>query len=184
MRQRVMIAMAQMLEPDLIIADEPTTALDVTIQSQVFDLMKRVRGKNASMLLITHDMGVIWENCDRVIVMYASQAIERGTVYDIFDKMAHPYTKGLFESRAGASSRRGELHPIKGYVPSLGHYPAGCRFHPRCPYVMEKCKSGPVPDFAVDGDVRHLSRCWLHDGSAESADRLLQLGGLRVSASA
>lgn len=185
LKQRVMIAMALVCRPDILIADEPTTALDVTIQAQVLELIRDLQEKNGmSLLLITHDMGVVAEMAHDVIVMYASQAIERGSVYDIFDKMGHPYTKGLFESRPSANSRRGELHPIKGFVPSLAHYPEGCRFHPRCPYVMKKCKTGTIPNFPVDNNPHHLSRCLLHDGSSESMEKLIQVGGLHVSTTA
>jgi oligopeptide/dipeptide ABC transporter ATP-binding protein len=185
LKQRVMIAMALACRPAILIADEPTTALDVTIQAQVLELIRQLQAKNGmSQLLITHDMGVVAEMAQEVIVMYASQAIEKGSVFDIFDHMGHPYTKGLFDSRPQAKSRRGSLVPIKGQVPSLTHYPAGCRFHPRCPYAMEKCRHGPVPDFAVGGNTSHISKCWLHDGSPESAQKLLQVGGLHADASA
>ena len=170
MKQRIMIALALLCEPDILIADEPTTALDVTIQAQVLDLIRGLQKKKGmAVLLITHDMGVVAELADDVIVMYASQSVERGEVNQIFDHMAHPYTRGLFHSRPGVHSVRGELKAIKGTVPPLTHYPAGCRFHPRCPFVMEKCKQGPVPDFIIEEGPKHLSKCWLHDGSEESA---------------
>lgn len=173
MKQRVMIAMALLCEPDILIADEPTTALDVTIQAQVLQLIRSLqRSRGLALLLITHDMGVVAEMADDVIVMYAAQSVERGDVFQIFDHMAHPYTIGLFQSLPTASTHKGELIPIKGSVPSLGHYPAGCRFHPRCPYVMEKCLQGNVPDFVVGGNTQHLSKCWLYDGSVESAEKI------------
>lgn len=175
MKQRVMIAMALMCEPDILIADEPTTALDVTIQAQVLDLIRKLQAKKGmAVLLITHDMGVVAEIADEVIVMYAAQAIERGEVDQIFDHMAHPYTMGLFKSRPTFESKRGGLEAIKGTVPSLTHFPSGCRFHPRCPFVMEKCRHGEVPDFRIKGSTKeneHLARCLLHDGSEESAIR-------------
>lgn len=169
MKQRVMIAMALMCEPDILIADEPTTALDVTIQAQVLDLIRALQAKKGmAVLLITHDMGVVAEMADDVIVMYAAQAIEGGNVLQIFDHMAHPYTLGLFKSRPSKKSHRGELQAIKGNVPSFTHFPAGCRFHPRCPFIMEKCRSGVVPNFAIADNPPHFSKCWLHDGTDES----------------
>lgn len=185
LKQRVMIAMTLICQPHILIADEPTTALDATIQAQVLDLIRDLQQKKGmALLLITHDMGVVAEMADDVIVMYAAQEIERGSVYDVFDKMGHPYTKGLFESRPHAASKKGHLRPIAGTVPPLNHYPNGCHFHPRCPYVMEKCKTGQVPHFPVEGNTRHLSRCWLHDGSAESAEKLVQIGGLHAASPA
>lgn len=173
MKQRVMIAMALLCEPDILIADEPTTALDVTIQAQVLDLIRNLQKKRGmALLLITHDMGVVAEMANDVIVMYASQPVEKGNVFQIFDHMSHPYTIGLFQSLPSDTTRRGELKPIKGSVPSLTHYPKGCRFHPRCPFVMEKCKDGHVPDFVIGDSANHLSKCWLYDGSEESENRL------------
>ena len=170
MKQRVMIAMALMCEPDILIADEPTTALDVTIQAQVLDLIRALQKKRGmALLLITHDMGVVAEMADEVIVMYAAQAIERGSSSQIFDHMSHPYTRGLFLSRPSEHSTRGKLHAIPGSVPGLEHIPKGCRFHPRCRYVMEKCRQGIVPDFELEKHPAHISKCWLHDGSEESA---------------
>lgn len=164
MKQRVMIAMALMCEPDILIADEPTTALDVTIQAQVLDLMRDLQTKkNMGLLLITHDMGVVAEMADEVIVMYASQVVEKGEVHQIFDHPAHPYTQGLFQSRPSYKKTKGALTTIKGSVPPLQHIPKGCPFHPRCPYVMEKCKSGAVPDFIIENDPLHIARCWLYE---------------------
>lgn len=171
MKQRVMIAMALICEPDILIADEPTTALDVTIQAQVLELIKELqRKKGMAVLLITHDMGVVAEVADEVIVMYASQGVEKGTVHQIFDHMAHPYTQGLFRSRAVLQPTHARLQSIKGSVPSLTHYPQGCRFHPRCPYMMNKCKNGPVPNFDIEEG--HTALCWLYDGSEESLKRM------------
>lgn len=172
MQQRVMIAMALLCEPDILIADEPTTALDVTIQAQVLELIRSLqRRMGMALLLITHDIGIVAEMADNVIVMYASQAIERGEVHDIFDEMAHPYTKGLFESRPSVAKPKGVLRPIKGSVPQISHYPSGCRFHPRCPYAMPKCRHGEVPNFVIEHKEGHLSKCWLHDGTIESNER-------------
>ncbi len=174
LKQRVMIAMALMCEPDILIADEPTTALDVTIQAQVLDLIRSLQRKRGmALLLITHDMGVVAEMADDVIVMYTAQGIERGGVNDIFYHPAHPYTIGLFQSRPSLEVHRGKLHPIVGQVPSFRHLPSGCRFHPRCPYVMAKCRKGPVPDFTIDHSV-HVAKCWLYDGSQESQERWAQ----------
>lgn len=162
MRQRVMIAMALMCEPDILIADEPTTALDVTIQAQVLDLMRNLQEKKGmALLLITHDMGVVAEMADDVIVMYTSQAVERGSVYDIFDRMSHPYTMGLFASRPAIGKEKGKLTPIAGTVPPLNQYPEGCRFNTRCPYVMPKCLQGEVPEFQIMKSKEHLAKCWL-----------------------
>jgi peptide/nickel transport system ATP-binding protein len=172
MRQRVMIAMALICEPDVLIADEPTTALDVTIQAQILDLMRALqKRKGMAILLITHDMGLVAEMADEVIVMYASQAVERGNVLSIFDAMAHPYTEGLFASRPAMHAPKEHLHSIKGAVPPLGYFPEGCRFHPRCPFVMERCRHGEVPVFPISDDSRHFAKCWLNDGSEESAKR-------------
>jgi len=180
MKQRVMIAMALMCEPDILIADEPTTALDVTIQAQVLDLIRNLQAKKGmAVLLITHDMGVVAEIAHEVIVMYAAQAIERGEVGQIFDHMAHPYTMGLFKSRPTFESKRGALMAIKGSVPPVTNFPTGCRFHPRCPYVMQKCRHGEVPDFRIADsteEYEHIAKCWLHDGSEESALRWKEVG--------
>lgn len=175
MRQRVMIAMALMCEPDILIADEPTTALDVTIQAQVLDLIRKLqKQKGMAMLLITHDLGVVAEMADDVIVMYTAQAVERGKILEIFDHKAHPYTKGLFDSRPDIHSPKGMLHPIKGSVPPINHIPKGCRFHPRCPYVMERCRHGETPVFSIKAETEHVAKCWLHDGSDESALKLMK----------
>lgn len=165
LKQRIMIAMALIGEPDILIADEPTTALDVTIQLQVLDLIRHLQKKNKmALLLITHDMGVVAEMADDVIVMYAGKSVESGTVTEIFDHMAHPYTKGLFNSRPNDKSEKGDLEAIKGSVPSLTNYPKGCRFHPRCPFVMERCKTHDIPDFVINSNPLHLAKCVLYDG--------------------
>lgn len=162
MQQRVMIAMALICEPDILIADEPTTALDVTIQAQVLELMKHLQKKTGmAILMITHDMGVIAEIADDVIVMYAGQAIETGTVLDIFDHASHPYTQALFRARPLLCSAQESLVAIPGMVPPLGKYPSGCRFHPRCPFVMPICKEGKVPIFKAPGTEEHTASCWL-----------------------
>lgn len=175
MKQRVMIAMALMCEPDVLIADEPTTALDVTIQAQVLELIKELqKKKGTALLLITHDMGVVAEMADEVIIMYAAQGVEHGSANAIFRQPSHPYTQGLFSSRPAAQMRKGKLNSIKGSVPSFDHMPAGCRFHPRCPYVMEKCRHGAVPIFTIDQAPSHWAKCWLYDGSDESEEKKVQ----------
>ena len=164
MKQRAMIAMALMCEPDILVADEPTTALDVTIQAQVLDLVRHLqKRKQMALLLITHDMGVVAEIADEVVVMYASEIMETGSVEQIFDRPSHPYTMGLFESRPSMHKSKGPLPSIKGNIPSIKHVPKGCPFHPRCPFVMEKCKHGKVPDFAIPPSHSHQARCWLHE---------------------
>ncbi|MCJ7615021.1 MAG: ABC transporter ATP-binding protein, partial [Desulfobacterales bacterium] len=140
MQQRVMIAMALMLAPDLVIADEPTTALDVTTQAQVFELIKELKQSHTSILLITHDIGIVWEMCDRVVVMYASRIAEEGNMNDIFSMPAHPYTKGLLKSVPKLSPKAVRLMPIHGYVPSPFNYPSGCYFRDRCPQAFDRCK--------------------------------------------
>lgn len=193
MRQRVMIAMALICEPDVLIADEPTTALDVTIQAQVLALIKTLqRKKNMALLLITHDMGIVAEMADDVVVMYAAQAVESGSVVSIFDAMGHPYTQELFAARPSLHPPGAPLHTIKGNVPSPAHMPKGCRFHPRCPYVMPRCLHGRVPAFPVgdllvsrdlpredinkglssEDDLKspHKAKCWLLDKSDPHAN--------------
>jgi len=159
MQQRVMIAMVLMLAPELIIADEPTTALDVTIQAQVFELMHEMKGRDASILLITHDMGVIWEMCERVVVMYASRIVEEGTREDIFSRPAHPYTRGLLDSIPKLSGGRKRLLTIAGQVPSLLKYPLGCHFLDRCPMAFDRCGRERPPLF--DLGEGHRAACFL-----------------------
>ena len=139
MRQRVMIAMAMACNPKLLIADEPTTALDVTIQAQILDLMRKLaREKNMSILLITHDLGVVAEMCDDVAVMYAGEIVEQGTVRQIFKNPKHPYTIGLLNSIPRMTGPKTRLTPIQGNVPALRHMPEGCRFAPRCPHAADR----------------------------------------------
>lgn len=161
MRQRVMIAMALIAEPDILIADEPTTALDVTIQAQVLDLLRLIqRRTKMGILLITHDLRVVAELADDVAVMYAGSIVERGSVRQIFQKPSHPYTQGLFHAfkREG---ERGNLSTIKGSVPMAGHYPEGCPFNPRCPYAFHRCYQGKVPAFEIES--QHTAECWLYE---------------------
>ena len=153
MRQRVMIAMALIMQPKLIIADEPTTALDVTIQAQILDLLKGIRAKDSSLLLITHDMGVIWEMCDEMVVMYASRVVESGPVKELFKEPRHPYTEGLLKSIPGLAGHTERLPHIPGQVPSLMHLPKGCSFADRCPYATARC-SEEQPELKTDGKRR------------------------------
>ena len=160
LRQRVMIAMAMICEPKLLIADEPTTALDVTIQAQILELMKDLMKRlDTSIILITHDLGVVAEICDEVYVMYAGKVVEKGTVFDIFDAPAHPYTRGLLRSipGIGASSPGGKLYSIDGTVPSLLNLPAGCRFAPRCAKALPYCHQKEPEMVPLGGS--HFARC-------------------------
>jgi peptide/nickel transport system ATP-binding protein/oligopeptide transport system ATP-binding protein len=166
-QQRVMIAMAMMQSPDLIIADEPTTALDVTIQAQVFKLIREMRQEKTSILLITHDMGVIWEMCDRVMVMYASKIVEKGTKSELFANPAHPYTRGLLASIPRLAARAGKLYSIPGQVPSPFDYPSGCHFRDRCPHAFDRCAQEEPRLLRLSGS--HRAACFI-------ADELLKKG--------
>jgi peptide/nickel transport system ATP-binding protein/oligopeptide transport system ATP-binding protein len=170
MRQRVMIAMALSCEPGLLIADEPTTALDVTIQAQILDLLAALRARRGmALLLITHDLGVVAEVCDRVLVMYAGQVVETGRVEGIFAGPRHPYTQALLESLPSVTGEKVRLRPIRGNVPNPAAWPSGCRFRERCPYAWERCAESPPLLTANDGPPGHTSRCWLE---VEPARRL------------
>ena len=158
MRQRVMIAMALSCNPKLLIADEPTTALDVTIQAQILDLIAKLqKERNMAMLLITHNLGVVAEVADRVMVMYAGQICESADVATIFNHPWHPYTQGLLSSIPSADEKVEVLNVIKGVVPSPLFFPKGCRFSPRCPYAQENCKTEPAPFTEVEPG--HFVRC-------------------------
>ena len=183
MRQRVMIAMALSTDPDLLIADEPTTALDVTIQAQILEVMRDLRQKNRmAIMLITHDLGVVAEMADEVVVMYSGKVVERGDVRTIFGNPHHPYTKGLLSSIPRLDERVERLEVIKGTVPSPYNLPTGCLFKRRCPYRMPVCEVAP-PYQKVGED--HHSRCWLTpageppevgaDASGEEAERAGEL---------
>ena len=161
MRQRAMIAMALALNPDLLIADEPTTALDVTVQAQILDLIDRLKDEfNAAVIIITHDLGVVAEHCDNIQVMYAGKAVEYGNTDDIYYRPLHPYAWGLLRSipRLDAEDKE-PLIPIRGLPPSLINLPTGCAFHPRCPYIMDVCRSDVPELLPVDG--HHASACHL-----------------------
>jgi len=158
MRQRAMIAMALSCQPKLLIADEPTTALDVTIQAQVLQLLEEIqREMGMSVLLITHDLGVVAEIADRVAVMYAGRVLEYGPIKAIFGKMRNPYTRGLMHSIPQLTEKKTRLNAISGQVPDPMNLPAGCKFHPRCDLMIEDCKHEEPPLFQVNGD--HFSRC-------------------------
>lgn len=162
LRQRVMIAMALCCEPDLLIADEPTTALDVTIQAQILELMKNLQGKtNTSILYISHNLGVVAELCDDICVMYAGKIVEEANVYELFNNPSHPYTKGLLKSIPKVNEDKKELFNIKGMVPNLLNLPKGCRFAPRCTEAFSKCyKSIPKP---IKINNNHTVSCWKYD---------------------
>jgi peptide/nickel transport system ATP-binding protein len=159
-----MIAMAMSCEPDLLIADEPTTALDVTIQAQILELMQELKNKQGtSIMLITHDLGVVAEMCDRVVVMYAGQVVEQADVITLFERPSHPYTQGLMKSMPKVDVDQERLDSIPGNVPLPGSVKQGCRFASRCPYTMDKCLQEAPPLFSLE--MGQQSRCWLHDGS-------------------
>ncbi len=163
MRQRAMIAMALSLSPKLIIADEPTTALDATVQAQILDLLLDLqRDSGTALIMITHDLGVVADIADDVLVMYAGRAAEKASTHEIFYKPHHPYTKGLLESIPNSSAASSDrLKPIPGQPPSLINLPRGCKFHPRCLYVMDRCLTEEPPLHAVADSDQHSSACWL-----------------------
>ncbi|MEI3612218.1 ABC transporter ATP-binding protein [Pseudogracilibacillus sp. SO30301A] len=162
MRQRVMIAMALSCGPRLLIADEPTTALDATIQAQILQLLKKlIEETNTSILLITHDLGVVAEMADRVVVMYAGQIVEHTDVFTLFRDPKHPYTKGLIESTPKIHEEKDELTSIAGTVANPLNYPTGCRFVDRCPFALKECSTNPPHMLEVNKD--HYVRCWLHE---------------------
>src|SRR5262249_54103774 len=163
MRQRAMIAMALALEPAILIADEPTTALDVTIQAQIIELLQDLnQERGLSVILITHDLGVVAEIADRVLVMYAGQIVEQGSLDEIFYDPQHPYTWGLIGSLTRLDQERPERLPqIAGQPPSLISPPSGCRFRPRCPHAFGKCVEPPTLEPRLPRAMRHADRCWL-----------------------
>ncbi|MCF8168236.1 MAG: ABC transporter ATP-binding protein, partial [Rhodoferax sp.] len=164
MRQRVVIALALAAEPKLIVADEPTTALDVSIQAQIITLLKSVcQQHGAAVMLITHDMGVIAETCDRVAVMYAGRIAEIGPVHAVINHPSHPYTEGLMAAIPDITQDRERLNQIDGAMPRLNAIPTGCAFNPRCPKVLERCRQDR-PSLMTANATQ--SACWLHAGSA------------------
>jgi len=163
MRQRVMIAMALSCDPSVLIADEPTTALDVTIQAQILERIRDLRQQtNAAVILVTHDLGVVADLADRIAVMYAGRIVEEGTLDDIFYDPQHPYTWGLLGSITRVDRPRPERLPaIAGLPPSLADRPAGCHFRPRCPHEFDRCMATPALEARMEGDPGHKDRCWL-----------------------
>ncbi|MDR2759865.1 MAG: ABC transporter ATP-binding protein [Spirochaetaceae bacterium] len=166
MRQRVMIAMALACKPEIMIADEPTTALDVTIQNQILNLLKNIQAEmGMSIIFITHDLGVVAELCSRIIVMYGGMILEEAAAEDLFSRPAHPYTLGLLNSMPHLEMDKSQkLKPIPGSPPDMSHVPSGCPFSPRCAYVRRICLK-KVPGFYTVGN-KHRSLCWLHDPEA------------------
>ena len=166
MRQRVVIAMALACNPNLLIADEPTTALDVTIQAQVLEMINELKTQlNTSMLLITHDLGVVAETCSKVAIMYAGEIVEYGSAEDIFEHAQHPYTKGLFDSIPRLDVEVERLKPIEGMMPDSTHLPEGCKFHPRCQFCKEDCKTREQS--LVEITPGHFVRCSNHQELAK-----------------
>jgi oligopeptide/dipeptide ABC transporter ATP-binding protein len=165
MRQRVMIAMALSCGPDLLIADEPTTALDVTIQAQILDLLESLQeDAGLAVLMITHDLGVIAEVADRVAVMYAGKIVESGDLISIFDSPGHPYTQGLMASVPKLTEQKERLSVIPGTVPDATRFPDGCRFCPRCSRAEDVCREQEPPLLEIDGRHGHAVACWFADG--------------------
>jgi oligopeptide/dipeptide ABC transporter ATP-binding protein len=161
MRQRVMIAMALACRPDLLIADEPTTALDVTVQAQILDLFKGlIREFNTSVILITHDLGVVAELCNTVAIQYAGRIVEKAPLSRVLDEPLHPYTQGLLNSLPKSTKNKEKLQPIPGSIPDPFDYPVGCKFHPRCRYMFERCTLDEPPDIEIERG--HVVRCWLY----------------------
>ena len=161
MKQRVVIAIALACHPQLLIADEPTTALDVTIQAQVLDLMKNLRKQyQTSLIMITHDLGIVAQICDKVAVMYAGNVVEQGTLEDVFNHTMHPYTEGLFNSLPNVNDRKSKLKPIPGLMPDPTALPEGCPFHPRCQYATEACRQVQEKRYVSD---THFIRCCAYD---------------------
>ena len=161
MLQRIMIAMALITNPEIIIADEPTTALDVTIQAQVLNIMRDLQKEfDSSIIFITHDLGVVAELSDRVHVMYAGKIVEKALVSDLYNSPMHPYTRGLLNSRVKREYKGKKLPYVEGYVPRAHEFPKGCRFNPRCPHAMELCREQDPPEMSIS--ETHAAACWLY----------------------
>ncbi len=184
MRQRIMIAMALACDPELIIADEPTTALDVTIQAQILELLNDLRKtRKLSVLLITHDLGVIAETADRVCVMYTGKIVEQSGINELFAEPKHPYTQGLLRSvpklTAAGIAKETRLQTIDGTVPSPTQLPDGCHFAPRCEYRMERCTHGKIPLFELEGES--LVRCLLYDSNLQNVPHILEVDSIKAT---
>ena len=166
MRQRIMIAMALACNPTLLIADEPTTALDVTIQAQILELMKKIKRESSmSIIMITHDLGIVSDFCDRVLIFYTGQVVESAPVAELFEKPLHPYAEGLIRAIPKLDETADRLEAIEGMVPDADQMPAGCHFHPRCPHAMDKCRAAcPALTEAAPG---RMVRCFLYSDAAE-----------------
>jgi len=176
MRQRVMIAIALSCNPKLLIADEPTTALDVTIQAQILDLMRDLKKKfSTAIMLITHDLGVVAEMADYVVVMYAGKIIEEAPVLELFQNPQHPYTKGLLNAKPILGQKRERLYSIPGQVPNPIELEDNCHFHDRCEYCMEICRIKPPP-FRAHGNDKHKTACWLYEEEREIHERSSHTG--------
>jgi peptide/nickel transport system ATP-binding protein/oligopeptide transport system ATP-binding protein len=182
MRQRVMIAMALSCSPDILIADEPTTALDVTIQAQILERIRELRvAENAGVILVTHDLGVVADIADRILVMYAGRIVEQGTLDEIFYDPQHPYTWGLLGSITRMDRDRPERLPaIAGLPPSLADRPQGCHFRPRCPHEFDKCSEDPALERRGGNAPRHCDRCWLSPEDKRSKREVLGQIGLEA----
>ncbi len=173
MKQRVVIAIALACTPEILIADEPTTALDVTIQAQVLEMMRELRTKyNTSMLMITHDLGIVAEICDKVSVVYAGHVIEHGDLVDVFDHTRHPYTEGLFNSLPNLDNRTEKLKPIKGLMPDPSNLPAGCAFCPRCNYAMPICETEKPPRYYRNAE--HYVECHLYNEQTVKEGKVIE----------
>jgi peptide/nickel transport system ATP-binding protein len=183
MRQRVMIAMALVNDPDLLIADEPTTALDVTTQAQIMSLINRLQEDfGSAIIIITHDLGVVAEAADDILVMYAARVAEQAPVNKVFKRPHHPYTWGLLGSLPRLDTDLERLVQIPGQPPSLLRPPSGCRFHPRCPYVMDKCKTVEPPLVPISDDLEHLQACHLDEATKDrEAQKLLEATMVQAS---
>jgi oligopeptide/dipeptide ABC transporter ATP-binding protein len=180
MQQRVMIAMALMLSPGLVIADEPTTALDVTTQAQVFELIKEMKQRRTALLLITHDMGVVWEMCDRIMIMYASRIVESGPKAEIFDRPRHPYTIGLLNAIPRLTARKTRLADIPGQVPSPLEYPKGCHFIRRCDYAGRRCEVEKPPLYDC-GNTQKAACFLMGPGTDGRGDMKRKTGDLNLT---
>ncbi len=167
MKQRIMIAIALACSPKLLIADEPTTALDVTIQAQVLELMNKLKDDiGTSMILITHDLGVVAEVCDKVAIVYAGEVVEAGTLEQVYNNIKHPYTQGLFDSLPDLDVEADRLKTINGMMPDPSNLPKGCKFHPRCQHCTEKCTKEIPPTRDLGGG--HIVKCWLTAEEAQA----------------